>query len=181
MADTPILPAHIEQTISAIAELHREHQRRATPTQKAVVHLTGLAGRPRFLGALTLVLAGWVGFNGLARLGGYAAPDPPPFVYLQGITGIVGVYVALLILITQRHENKLSEARDQLTLELAILTEQKSAKIIALLEEMRRDASVLPDREDVEAEQLAEAADPQAVLSALQATTEEARAAPPSP
>ena len=79
----------------------------------------------------------------------------------------------LLILITQRRENQLSEARDQLTLELVIVNEQKSAKIIALLEEMRRDMPALPDRPDLEAEQFSTTADPQQVVDALHKATGE--------
>jgi len=173
MADNPILPAHIELTIQTITELHRQHQRRATPSQKAVAQLTAAASQPRFVGLLTVVFGLWIGLNGVAKLAGYAPPDPPPYSYIQAITGIAGVYITLLILITQRRENQLSEARDQLTLQLAIVNEQKSAKIIALIEEMRRDLPNLPDRSDPEAEQLSTPADPQAVLDALQNATGE--------
>ena len=91
MTETPELPSHIAQSIEAIAELRREHQRRATPSQKAVAQLTRLAGRPRFVGGLTVALALWIGLNGFARLAGFAPPDPPPFAYLQGAVGIAGV------------------------------------------------------------------------------------------
>ena len=173
MTDSPVLPPHIESTIGAIAELHRQHRRRATPSQLAVAQLTAMAGRPRFVGLVTVLFVLWIGLNGLLKLKGFAPPDPPPFTYLQAITGVAGVYITVLILITQRHENQLAEARDQLTLELAILNEQKAAKIIALMEEMRRDLPMLPDRPDPEAEQLAEPADPQAVMEALRTTTED--------
>ncbi len=76
-------------------------------------------------------------------------------------------YVTVLILTTQRREDQLAGYREQLTLELAILSEQKSAKIIALLEEMRRDSPTLRNRVDEEAAAMAIAADPQAVLDAI--------------
>lgn len=177
MTAAPTLPPHIEQTVETIAELHRAHHRRATPSQRVVAQLTALVGRPRFVGAVTVVFALWVGLNGVMKLMGYAPPDPPPFSYIQAITGIAGVYITLLILITQRHENQLAEARDQLTLELAIVNEQKSAKIIALIEELRRDLPALPNRADPEADRLSEPADPQAVMDALRATTEDLKEA----
>ena len=49
-----------------------------------------------------------------------------------------------------------------------MLTEQKAAKIIELLEEMRRDSPTLPDRVDPEAEALKEASDPEIILTALE-------------
>ena len=173
MSDSPSLPTHVEQTIEAIAELHRQHQRRATPSQKVVAQMTALVSRPRFVGYMTIVLALWIGVNGLMQLFVGAAWDPPPFSYVQAVAGVGGLYVVLLVLITQRRENELTEARGQLTLELAILSEQKSAKIIALLEEQRRDSAALPNRVDDEAEQFAQSADPHAVLEALRSSNEE--------
>ena len=90
----------------------------------------------------------------------------------------MALYVTLFILTTQRRDDELAGYREQLTLELAILSEQKSAKIIALLEEIRRDSPHLRNRLDEEADAMAVAADPQAVLDAIKegeasATTQE--------
>jgi hypothetical protein len=77
-------------------------------------------------------------------------------------------YLAAMILMTQRHD-EMATRREQITLELAILSEQKSAKIIALLEEFRRnDPHQGNDRDEV-AEALAEPTDGQVVLDAIQA------------
>ena len=86
--------------------------------------------------------------------------DPPPFNWLQGLVGLLALYDTVLILITQRRDDLLASYREQLTLELAILGEQKAAKIIALLEEMRCDNPNLRDRVDVEAEAMSVPADP---------------------
>ena len=129
-ADTPILPAHIDETIRAIAELHARHHRQATPTQRAVDRLTSLVSRPKFVGWLTLAIVLWILLNLCLQLSGLRAPDPAPFAYLQDAGELVGLYIAVLILVTQRREDELTEAREQLTLELAILSEQKNAKII---------------------------------------------------
>ncbi len=83
---------------------------------------------------------------------------------------LLALYIAVLILTTQRREDQLASYREQLTLELAILSEQKSAKIIALLEEMRHDSPTLHNRVDEEAAAMAVAADPQAVLDAIKDT-----------
>ncbi|WP_207210943.1 hypothetical protein, partial [Lichenibacterium minor] len=58
----------------------------------------------------------------------------------------------------------------QLTLELSILSEKKSAKIIELLEELRRDLPAVRNRVDEEASEMAKPADPQAVLQAINET-----------
>ena len=82
--------------------------------------------------------------------------------------------MTVLILTTQRREDELAGLRDQLTLELSILSEQKSAKIIGLLEELRRDDPHISNRPDEHADALSRPADPNAVMDALKGTQERA-------
>ena len=171
---TPILPAHIEGTIQSIARLHAEHHQAATRLQRMVDRMTGLVGQPRFIGALTCLVMLWIGGNLLLASVGDPALDPPPFVWLDGAVGLAALYIALLILTTQRRADQLAQHREQLTLELAILNEQKTAKVIELLEEMRRDNPNLRDRIDREAAAMAVPADPQAVLDAIKVSHAEA-------
>ncbi len=151
MDETPILPAHIEDTVQAIARLHADHQQEAGALQRLVERLTAGIGRPRFLALLTVAVVLWVGANLLALRAGTEPWDAPPFAWLQAALGVMALYVTVLILATQRREDQLAGYREQLTLELAIVGEQKSAKIIALLEEMRRDDPALRNRVDEEA------------------------------
>jgi hypothetical protein len=65
------------------------------------------------------------------------------------------------------------------------MTEQKGAKLIALLEDMRRDNPLLVNRVDVQAEVMSAPADPEAIREAFQEThevmlAEEASAAEPA-
>jgi len=171
---SPQLPPHIDATIQSIAQLQAEHHERATPLQRAVDAMTDQLGRPRVLGALTLVVAGWIGLNLLCPALGYRAPDPPPFAWLAGAVSLVSLYMVVLILATQRREDQLAQHRELLILELAILGEQKTAKVIELLEEVRRDNPHLRDRVDREADAMAQPADPQSVLDAIKETNAKA-------
>ncbi len=165
-----ILPAHIEETVRAIARLQADHRARATPLQKVLDAMTARAGRPSFIPMITLAVAGWIALNmGLIWL--HRRPiDGPPFVWLQGVITLAALFMTALILTTQRREDELAGFREQLTLELGILAEQKSAKIIELLEEIRRDNPLLPNRVDAHADALAAPADPEAVLEAIRET-----------
>ena len=135
--------------------------------------MTRVVGRPRFVGLLTAAIVLWIGTNILLQALGIGSFDPPPYQWLQDIGGLLGLYITVLILITQRHEDQLAEHRAQLTLELAILGEQKTAKVIELLEELRRDNPLIANRVDPEAEIMARPADPQAVLEAIKDTHED--------
>ena len=170
---TPILPAHMSDTISAIAKLHADHERAASPIQRLIERTTEWLGKPRFLGEFTLFVAGWVSIVELQMKFYGSSFDPPPFNLLQGILTVLAVYITALILSTQRRAGQLASHREQLTLELATLAEQKSAKTIALLEEIRRDNPLLPNRLDKDADAMAQTADPEAVLKSIINTQEE--------
>lgn len=170
---TPILPPHMSDTIGAIAKLHADHERQATPIQRLIEKTTEWLGKPRFLGTFTIFVAGWVSIVGLQMKFYGSSFDPPPFNLLQGVLTVLAVYITSLILSTQRRAGQLASHREQLTLELATLAEQKSAKTIALLEEIRRDNPLLPNRVDEDADAMAETVDPEAVLQAIIQTQEE--------
>ena len=163
----PILPAHIEQTVQAIARLHNAHDRRATPLQLLVDRLTALVARPAFVGATILAVALWIVGNLLLRRFTGWSFDRPAFPWLQGAGELAALLITTLVLMSQRRKEELSELREQLILELAIMTEQKSAKLIALIEEIRRDNPLLANRVDREAEDMSIAAEPEAVLEAF--------------
>lgn len=166
-ANDSILPPHIEQTVQAIARLHNAHEERATPLELLVDRLTALVARPAFIGAVLATVALWIGANLALRQAAGWTFDTPPFAWLQGAGTLAAILITTLILVSQRRKDELSELREQLTLELAIMTEQKCAKLIALMEEMRRDNPMMADRIDPEAEDMSTAADPEVVLEAF--------------
>jgi uncharacterized membrane protein len=167
---SPILPAHIEETVQAIGRLQAQHDSQATAVDRLMERITATIGRPAFLTWLGVIVATWALANISAPQMGYRALDPPPFAWLQGAVSLAALCVTVIILTTQRRADRLAGLREQLTLELAILGEQKTAKVIDLLEELRRDDPLLVDREDPEAKDMARPADPETVLEAIAAT-----------
>jgi uncharacterized membrane protein len=134
--------------------------------------VTAQLGQPRsFYLILAFVLA-WSGYNELAPRLGARAFDPAPFVWLQGIVGVGAWLMTSIILITQNRRSAHAEQRAQLDLQVNLLAEQKVAKLIALLEELRRDIPIVRDRVDQIADAMKEPVDARAVLSALEDATE---------
>ena len=101
---------------------------------------------------------------GATRIGGLSW-DAPPFPWLQDIITLVALYLALMILAIQRREDRLAAYRDPL--ELALLSEQKSVKIIQLPEEMHTESPYLSNRVDAEAAAMSTHADPSTVYAAI--------------
>ncbi len=162
-----IPPIHIEETIQSIAGLHAEHHANTTHHQRIVDRITSLLGSASFIAALTVFVAGWVIWNSLGAAIGYRAIDPPPFAWLAGAASLASLYLVILILTTQRGDDRLAQRQELLNLELTILSEQKIAKVIALLEELRQDSPHLHDRVDEQAEAMSQPADPRSVIDAM--------------
>ncbi len=160
------VPPHIAETIQAIALLHAEHHRSSTLAERIVDKATAYIGRPRFLLAFIMAAGLWMAANISIRLGGGAPLDPPPFNWLELVLSVSAFAIAVMILASQMRADRFANLREQMTLESTLLTEQKTRKIIELLEELRRDSPEIPDRKDLEADQMAAKADPQENSSA---------------
>jgi uncharacterized membrane protein len=168
------LADHVQRSIEAIAAVHREHARRAGPLQRLIEQTTARLAQPAVITTIALAVVGWMGWNGWRAAHGLHPLDPPPFGWLDLLASLAGVGLATLILATQRRENLLEEQRSQLILELALQSDQKTAKLISLLEEFRRDSPLVVDRHDAESEAMSQPADTGAVLDAIQRQASEA-------
>ncbi len=120
-----------------------------------------------FLGVILLLVALWMLANDALRRSGLAEFDPAPYFWLQGIVGLGALLTATIVLIKQNRLAKLEEQRAHLDLKVTLLTEQKAAKLIELLEELRRDLPNVRNRHDPEAAALKQAMNPNLVLAAL--------------
>jgi uncharacterized membrane protein len=166
----PIAPDHMDETIRSIRRLQAEHRVQATPQQRVMSWIADRIGRPVFIAGLALAIGGWILANWIAAAIGNAPIDPPPFQWLQGAMTLASLLLVVFIVGAQKHEDELNDHREMLALDLAILSEQKSAKIIGLLEEFRRDSPQIHDRVDHEAEAMAQPANPQSMLDAIKET-----------
>jgi uncharacterized membrane protein len=167
MTDSPAPVAdHVAETVSELAELHAAHQDTAGGLERAIRKATNRVGRPQFLALLLLAGGIWIAGNVFADRSG-SAIDPAPFVYLELFGTYVGVALTILILVTQQRDDALAERREQLTLELAVISDRKSAKIIALLQELREDLPTVSNRTDAEASEMATPDNPAEILDAI--------------
>ena len=165
--------AHIEEAAQSIAHIYIAHHRSADRHQRRIERVTAFLGEPWFIAIAGLLMLNWIGLNVLAPMLGYTPIDPPPFAGIAAAISLISLCIMLLVLTTQRRENALAEKREQLTLQLAVLSERKAAKIIELLEEFRRDLPIIEDREDEQAKAMAQPADPETALEVIAETQAE--------
>jgi uncharacterized membrane protein len=162
------LPPSVSENIGTIAEFHARHEDHVSATQKAVEKIALFLGSPGYVFANVVLIACWIAGNLLAPDLGWKQIDEPPFFWLQGFVTLNAFIISTTVLIRQNRMSRLAEHHAHLDLQVNLLTEEKSSKIIALLEELRRDMPNVRDKTDREAEELAKHADAKAVLSAIE-------------
>lgn len=157
----------ISQNIGAVLEFYTREEQKIGRWQRLLERIGGFIGQPVFLGVILLFVALWMIANAVMRQLGMAEFDPPPFFWLQGIVGLGALLTATVVLAKQNRLAKLEEQRAHLDLKVTLLTEQKAAKLIDLLEELRRDMPNVRNRHDPEAAALQQSMNPDLVLAAL--------------
>ena len=135
--------------------------------------LTERIGAPKSVWVCLGVVVCWAALNVALELLHGRAPDPFPFAFLQCVGTVAAVIMTLLIFSAERRLTEVERRRARLMLHFTMLTEQKTAKIIELLEDLRHDDPRVRDRVDPHAQALKHATDPAEALRALERSTEE--------
>jgi uncharacterized membrane protein len=115
-----------------------------------------------------ITIVGWITLNTVPARFGYPVLDYPPFHVLEIVLTVMTVSLTLIILAAQQHESELSENRVQLTLELAILSEQKMAKLIDMLDALRRDMPNVQTHDDPTVRAFAKSGDAKSIIDNLE-------------
>jgi uncharacterized membrane protein len=158
--------------VGTITSLRERAEQGVTRQQRRIEDITAQVGRPRSLYMILAFALSWAVINeGALRLG-WRAIDPPPFSWLQGLLSLCALLMTITILTTQNRQTRHAEQRAQLELQVNLMAEQKVAKLIALVEELRRDLPTVKDRVDAVAQVMQEPVDPHAILSALEQSIE---------
>jgi len=160
-------PDQISRNIEAVLEFYTREDDKISHSQRVLERISLVIGTPLFLGFILLFVALWILANTLLQWSGRVAFDQPPYFWLQGILGLGALLTATVVLTRQNRLAKLAEQREHLDLKVTLLTEQKTAKLINLLEELRRDLPNVKDRQDSQAASLQQPMSPDRVLAAL--------------
>jgi uncharacterized membrane protein len=162
----------IHENVETIASMRTRAEEQVGAHQRGIENLTAALGRPLSIYVSLVIAAAWALYNGCASRLGIEAPDPLPCQYLQGVIALAALLMTTMVLTTQNRQSKHAEQRAHLDLQVNLLAEQKVAKLIGLLEELRRDSPAVRDRVDRVAEEMTEPLDPNVVMTALERTLE---------
>ncbi|QJD99993.1 DUF1003 domain-containing protein [Massilia forsythiae] len=167
------LPEKVSENIDTISAFYARHEDEVSATQRVVEKVALFLGSPLYVAANILFILCWIAANLLAPDFDLDQIDEPPFFWLQGIIGLNAFIISTTVLIRQNRMSKLADHHAHLDLQVNLLTEEKTSKIIDMLEALRRDMPGVAKQPDSEASELAKPADAEAVLSAIEREQDE--------
>ena len=172
--------AQVTEHAETIAAIRARADHEMSSPQRFVEAFTANIGRPISIAILVVLVASWIAGNAYQKhVGGYVV-DPPPFYWLQGLTTLYAALISTFVLATQNREKRHAEQRAYLELQINLLAEQKTAKVIELLEELRRDLPTVRNRVDHQANAMQLPVDAKQVMSALEETMADPEAQAPA-
>jgi len=148
--------------------LRRQAEESLTNLHRPIEQLGVLLSRPAFIVTAAVLFLLWILLNLDLKLTTHRPWDEPPFYWLQGLIGALSLLVTCTVLVSQARQAQMAEQRAQLQLQFVVLIEQRSAKIVQLLEELRQDLPNVRDRVDPEAEVMGLPTRPEAILEAME-------------
>ena len=166
------LPDQVIKNIETVIGMQVQQNRDTAVHLRLLRKIATLFGTAPFLYAELLFFAVWFGCS-------QATTEPtlplniPKYDIYEYLLDTVALLITTGVLIYQTRQEKLAEQRSHLMLQINLLTEQKTAKLIELIEELREDLPDLENRRDWEADLMKQATNPQDVLDILQENLEQ--------
>lgn len=120
-----------DRNVRTIVDLERS----ARSTRGAADRLADFIAR--FCGTMTFAwvhvawFAAWILFNAWPAI---HHPDPYPFTFLTLVVSLEAIFLSTFILISQNQENRITERRGQLDLQVNLLSEQENTKMLRMLQ-----------------------------------------------
>ena len=162
---------HAEEAIDAVADLERDAQDAMSHHQRWIENVTSRLGTPKSVYVIGAFVVIWIALSLALEHTQGGSFDPPPFAWLQGIIGLAALLMTVLILTTANRVAQIDTARDKLDLQINLLNERRTAKLIQMLDQLRRDLPEAPTHNDPEVEQLSEPTNTSEVARAIEERT----------
>src|SRR6478672_5475671 len=152
MSQTPARAAAgklIRRNVERIRSLERWSKRNRTFADRVAETVARFCGHMGFVWVHAALFAAWIGWNAMPGLSHF---DPYPFTFLTLCVSLEAIFLSSFILIAQNYEMRVSERRNQLDLQINLLSEQENTKMLQLLERIARQVGAnLDDVDEIRA------------------------------
>jgi uncharacterized membrane protein len=154
------------RNIRAISKLEHKEIERRSGTERFSDFVVLHAGRLWFLLLHAVWFGIWIVWN-TDTVPGLRAFDPFPFSALSTVVSLEAIFLSLFLLISQNRSNKRADERAHLDLQVNLLAEYETTKILQLLQALCAHHK-LPNAQDPELLELLARTEPETLARELQ-------------
>ncbi|PBB40340.1 hypothetical protein CK222_28570 [Mesorhizobium sp. WSM3866] len=174
---TPTTPAAeglapaLARNIEALVERRKRDAKAASLEQRAAAAISRFAGSMMFVYIHLVFFGAWIGLNfGIVT---FIKPWDPSLVILAMFASVEAIFLSTFVLINQNRMAAQDDARADLDLQVSLLNEHETTKLIKLVEEIAKRLDV-PTEADNELKELKRDVAPEAVLDKIKEATGQA-------
>ena len=143
MTDPEAKPAAstVESNIRCVADLEKKFEEKRSFVDRVADLIGGFSGSFSFVALHVIWFIVWFLINtGVVPI--FPRFDPYPFILLAMIVSVEGVLLSTFVLMKQNRMQQKSDARDQLNLQIDLLSEKEITKALQLLREISRKLEI---------------------------------------
>lgn len=164
MRDPQTVDDVTRRNVQSMRKLEQAAMAKRTPADRVASLIARFCGSMRFVVIQAVLFALWIGYNVVP---GFDHFDPYPFTFLILVVSLEAIFLSSFILISQNHEMRISERRNQLDLQINLLSEQENTKMLQMLERIARRVGV-HDHDDLQVRALEEATRPESLIEQIE-------------
>jgi uncharacterized membrane protein len=123
------------KNVEAMRKLEEAAMARRTGPDRIAAAIARFCGSMTFVLVHAVLFAAWIGYNSLPW---FEAFDPYPFTFLTLVVSLEAIFLATFILISQNYDMRVTERRNQLDLQINLLSEQENTKMLQILERIAK-------------------------------------------
>jgi uncharacterized membrane protein len=149
------MQGHLQEHIDLIAKHEQEFLAQRTQTEKLGDRMASFIGSLTYVGVHIVIFTGWLGWNVLP-IPGLTPFDPFPFPLINVLLAFEAILVASFILMRQSRMSRRAEERDQLMLQILLLTEREVTANLGMQREIAQKMGLHEIAADQEITQLSQ-------------------------
>lgn len=124
--------AGLTATRRIIKSLKAKADAKRTLYEKVADWMTTIFGSIGFLGINMVWFFVWIVWN-MGAIPGIAPVDPYPFGFLTMIVSLEAILLSIFVLISQNRASKVNDLREEVDLQIDVITEQELTKLMELV------------------------------------------------
>jgi uncharacterized membrane protein len=129
-----------EKNVRAIADLEQRAKANLSTTDRIAAYISRFCGSMAFVWVHVALFSGWILANTLIP----NSLDPFPFSLLTLVVSLEAIFLSTFIMISENRQEQMSERRSNLDLQINLLAEQESTKLLQLTKEIARKLGIDP-------------------------------------